>query len=141
MYENEADGTVRRHGDQRQVGAEATQGTIRAEWLRRRREGRRRFRQHDDDSILSQATDLRNEDYTLFRADVKTALLDAHMKDGDVVYAKLPPEWQPETLDSSKGTVIWKLQKSLHGLRSAPRRWQGPSGADPQKVRLRPEHA
>ena len=44
------------------------------------------------------------------------------MKDGDVVYAKPPPEWQAESLDPSKGTVIWKLQKSLYGLRSAPRR-------------------
>ena len=35
-----------------------------------------------------------------------------------------PLEWQPETLDPIKGTVIWKLQKSLCGLRSAPRRWQ-----------------
>ena len=33
---------------------------------------------------LSQATDLRNEWYTVFTADVKTAFLNAHMKDGDV---------------------------------------------------------
>ena len=72
---------------------------------------------------LSQATDLRKEGYTVFTTDVKTAFLNAHMKDGDVVYAKRPPEWQPETLDPSKGTVTWKLQTSLYGLRSAPRRW------------------
>ena len=74
--------------------------------------------------VLSQAPDLRSEEYTVFTADVKTAFLNAHMKDGDVVYARPPLEWQPETLDPSKGTVIWKLQKSLYGLRSAPRRWQ-----------------
>ena len=74
--------------------------------------------------LLSQATDLRNEEYTVLTADVKTASLNAHMKDGDVVYAKPPPEWQPETLDPSKRTVTWKLQKSLCGLKSAPRRWQ-----------------
>ena len=34
---------------------------------------------------LSQAKDLRNEGYTMFTADVKAALLNAHMKDGDVV--------------------------------------------------------
>ena len=74
--------------------------------------------------VLSQATDLRSEGYTVFTADVNAAFLNAHMKDSDVVHARPPPEWQPETLDSSKGTVIWKLQKSLYGLRSAPRRWQ-----------------
>ena len=60
--------------------------------------------------LLSQAIDLRNE------ADVKTAFINAHMKDGDVEYARPPPEWQPETLDPNKGTVIWKLQESLYGL-------------------------
>ena len=70
--------------------------------------------------LLSQATNLRSEGYTVFTAGVKTAFLNAHKKDGDVEYAKPPPEWQPETLDPSRGTVIWKLQKSLYGLRSAP---------------------
>ena len=74
--------------------------------------------------LLSQATEFRNKRYTVFTADLKTAFLYEHMKDGDVVHAKPPPEWQPETLDPCKGTVIWKLQKSLYGLRSAPRRWQ-----------------
>ena len=74
--------------------------------------------------LLSQATDLRSEGHTVFTADVKTAFLNAHIKDGDVVYARPPPEWQPETLDPSKGIVIWKLQKKVHGLRSAPKRWQ-----------------
>ena len=74
--------------------------------------------------LLSQATDLRNEGYTVFTADVKTAFLNVHMKYGDVVHAKPPPKWQPETLDPSKGRVILKHQKSLCGLRSRPRRWQ-----------------
>ena len=74
--------------------------------------------------LFSQATDLRNERYTVFTADVETAFFNGHMKDGDVVYAKTPPEWQLETQDVCKGTVVWKLQKSLYGLRSAPRRWQ-----------------
>ena len=66
--------------------------------------------------LLSTATDLRNEGYTVFTADVKTAFLNAHMEDSDMVYA----DWQPETLDPSKGTVT----ERVHGLRSAPRRWQ-----------------
>ena len=74
--------------------------------------------------VLSQATDLRNDGFTVFTADVKTSFLNANMKDGDVVYARPPPEWKPEILDPNKNTVIWKLQKSLYGLRSAPRRWQ-----------------
>ena len=85
--------------------------------------------------LLSHATDLRSEGYTMFTADVKTTFLDTHMKDGDVVYATPPPEWQPETLDPSKRTVIWKLQRSLYGLRSAPRRWQDHLS----EVRLCPE--
>ena len=50
--------------------------------------------------LPSQATDFREEGYTVFTADVKAAFLKAHMKDGDVV------------------------EKSLHDLRSAPSRWQ-----------------
>ena len=53
----------------------------------------------------------------MFTADVKTAFRNTHMKDGDVVDAKPPPEWQPETLDPSKGAMIWKLQKILYGLK------------------------
>ena len=34
--------------------------------------------------LLSQATDFRNEVYTVFTANVNTAFLNAHMKDGDV---------------------------------------------------------
>ena len=91
--------------------------------------------------LPSQATDLRNEGCTVFTADVKTAFLNAHMKDGDVVYAKPPPKWQPETLDPSKGTVIWKLQRSLYWPEKRTETLAGPSRTDPQEVRLRPEHA
>ena len=42
--------------------------------------------------LLSQATDLRNEGYTVFTADVRTAFLNGHVKDGDVWYAKPPPD-------------------------------------------------
>ena len=38
--------------------------------------------------LPSQATDFREEGYTVFTADVKAAFLKAHTKDGDVVYAK-----------------------------------------------------
>ena len=88
--------------------------------------------------LLSQAIDLRNEGNTIFTADVKTAFLNAHMKDCDVVHARPPPEWQPETLDPNKGTVIWKLQESLYGLRSPPRRWLDQME---QILRLNPELA
>ena len=46
----------RRQDCQRQVGAETTQGTIRTVRLRGRCEGRRRLRQHDDDSTSENAT-------------------------------------------------------------------------------------
>ena len=38
--------------------------------------------------LLSQATGLRNEGYTVFAADVKAAFFNAHMKDGDGVSQK-----------------------------------------------------
>ena len=63
------------------------------------------------------------------------------MKDGDVVYARPPREWQPETLDPNKGTVIWKLQKKSAWSAERTETLARPSGADPQKVRLCPEHA
>ena len=69
------------------------------------------------------------------------AILSARVMDGDVVYGKPPPECQPETLDFSKRTSIWQLQTNLYGLKSSPSTLAGPSGADPQEVRLRPEHA
>ena len=72
--------------------------------------------------LLSQATDFRNEGYTVFTSDVHTAFLNAQMKDGDVVYAK-PPLEAAETQDPSKGTVIGNFRKVLMA-RSAPRRWQ-----------------
>ena len=68
--------------------------------------------------LLSQATDLRNEGYTVFTADVKTAFLNAHMLDGDVVNAKPPPEWQPETLDANYRNSDLETSKNLHRLRS-----------------------
>ena len=80
--------------------------------------------------LLFQATDVRSASCTVFTADVKTAFLNSHMKH----------EWQPETLDPSKGTVIWKLQKSLYGLEKRDETLKGPSVADPQEMRLRPEH-
>ena len=124
MYENEADAKI-----------------ISGNWVLKPRMARYVLRSFEEDvkdedvfasttmtasvrMLLPQATHLRNEGCTVFTADVKTAFLNAHVKDGDVVYAKPLPEWQPETLDPSKGTVICKLQNSLYGLRSAPRLWQ-----------------
>ena len=42
--------------------------------------------------LLSHAKDFRSEGHTVCTADVKTAFLNAHMKDGDVVHARPPPE-------------------------------------------------
>ena len=91
--------------------------------------------------LLPQATDLRNEGYTVFTADVKTAFVNAHMKDGDVVYANPPPEWQPETLEPSKGTVILATTVKSLWPEKRTETLARPSRADPQEVRLRPEHA
>ena len=59
---------------------------------------------------------------------MKTAFHDAHMKDSDVVYARPPPERQPETLDPNRGTVVWKLQEIWS--RSSKSAALSPDGSD-----------
>ena len=84
--------------------------------------------------LLSQATDLRNECYTMFTADVKTAFLNAHMKDGDVRVAAGNTGSEQRNSDlllTEKSSWPEKRTETLAGL----------SGADLQEVRLRPEHA
>ena len=84
--------------------------------------------------LLSLTTDLGDKSYTVYTAEVKTAFLNASMKDRDVVYARLPPEWQPESLDQSKGTVVWILQNSLCGLRSVAETLARPPGERSQEM-------
>ena len=59
----------------------------------------------------------------MYTAAVKTAFLNGNMKDGDVACATHLPEWSLATLESNVGTVVRKLEKSLYGLPSAPKRW------------------
>ena len=85
---------------------------------------------HHSDSISSNAAVVchRSEELrthrTVFTANVKTAFLNGNMKDGDVACATHPPAWSPAILESNVGTVVRKLEKSLYGLPSAPKRWQ-----------------
>ena len=58
--------------------------------------------------LVSPATDLKDKSCAVYAADVKTAFLNASMKDRDEVCAR-KHEWQPDSLDQNKGTVIWKL--------------------------------
>ena len=66
--------------------------------------------------LHSQAKDIRNDGCTMFTADVKNTFLNAHMKDGDVVYAKTTTRVAASNTGSQQG------QENLYGLRSAPRR-------------------
>ena len=123
MYENEVDAKI-----------------ISGKWALQHHKARTVLRGFEEDvkdenvfasmTITASVRLLLSQGYTVFTADVKTAFVNAHMKDGDVKYAKTP-RVTPETLDPSKGTVIWKLQENLSGLRSAPRRWiwSRPSGS------------
>ena len=61
---------------------------------------------------------------TLFLGDIKGAFMNALMKDGEVVIAQPPPEWQPTKLKASFQRVVWKLCKASYGLRTPPKRWQ-----------------
>jgi hypothetical protein len=53
-------------------------------------------------------------------ADVSTAFLHADMDEDIYVYP--PPEWRGEEGETSD-THVWKLKKSLYGLRCSPRQW------------------
>ena len=74
--------------------------------------------------LLAFAIDRRNEQYTVFTADLKTTFFNASTKDRDVVYAEPPCGWSPETMASTGRGVAWELEKSVFALRSAPKRWQ-----------------
>ena len=91
--------------------------------------------------LLSVATVLRSEGRTVFSADLKTAFLNAHMKDGDVVYGRPPPEWQPETLDPQQGHCdLETTEKSVWSQKRAET-LAGPPGGHSQQVRLCLKHA
>ena len=91
--------------------------------------------------VLSQGTDLRSEGYTVITADVKTAFLDAHMKDGDVVYARPPPEWQLENTGHPQRYSDLKTKEKFVCFEERTETTAGPSGRDPQEVWLRGKHA
>ena len=87
---------------------------------------------------LSQATDLRNEWYTVFTADVKTALLNAHMKDGDVGVRKASTQVAAgNTGFPERNSDLETTEKSLW----SEERTETLAAADPQEVWLRPGHA
>ena len=91
--------------------------------------------------LLSPATDLKSEGHTVFTADVKTAFLNASMKDSEVVCANPQPEWQRETPDPQKGKVIWEgTEKSLWSDKRVETLAR-PSGEYSQQVWIYPEHA
>ena len=58
-------------------------------------------------------------DIILFLGDIKGAFLNALMKDGKVVVAQPPPEWQPTKLKASFQRMVSKLRKALYGLRTS----------------------
>ena len=72
--------------------------------------------------LLSLATDSRDESY---RAGVNEPSSTASMKEGDVVYARPPRQWQPETKD----IPVWQLQSIVYGFRSAAKCRHEPMGA------------
>eukprot|EP00974_Lingulodinium_polyedra_P002136 200029-Lingulodinium_polyedra.AAC.1 len=70
------------------------------------------------------AVDMRQHGWEAFIADFSTAFLNARIRDGEALYGRPPPEWQPAVLDPSRGAVVWRVWRALYGLRSSPRRWQ-----------------
>ena len=88
--------------------------------------------------LLSQATDLRDEWCTVFTADVKTAFLDAHMKDGDVGVCEASTRVPAGNSGSpERNSDLETTEKSLW----FEERTETLAAADPQEVWLRLEHA
>ena len=59
--------------------------------------------------------------YVLRTADVTSAFLHAGLQ-GPPVYTRPPEEWKAPA--GFKGPAVWKIERSLYGLRNSPRSWQ-----------------
>ena len=77
----------------------------------------------------------------MFTADVQTAFLNAHTKDGDVLDAKTATRVAAEPLDPQhRSSDLETAEKSLWS-EERTETLARPSRTEPQEVRLRPEHA
>ena len=83
----------------------------------------------------------KSEGHTVRAADVKTAFFHAQMKDGDVVHARPPLEWQLETLGSQQGFRDLESTEESVCSEKGSKMLAGPSGGYSQKVRFGLKHA
>jgi hypothetical protein len=75
--------------------------------------------------LLSVTVAKRSSGWEAFAVDVSKAFLHADMREDEEVVAVPPKEWEPKTLpeEPRHGRILWKLKKSLYGLKTSPKRW------------------
>ena len=62
-----------------------------------------------------------SEDYETGLIDIKSAYLNGELTNEEVIHMKEAPGY--ESVGVEKGTKVYRLKKSLYGLKQASRRW------------------
>ena len=61
------------------------------------------------------------EDYETGQIDIKSAYLNGELTDDEVIFMRQAPGY--EVVEEGKGVMVYRLRKSLYGLKQAGRRW------------------
>ena len=61
------------------------------------------------------------EDYEMGQIDIKSAYLNGELTNDKVIFMKQAPRY--EVVEEGKGVLVYRLRKSLYGLKQVGRRW------------------
>ena len=70
-----------------------------------------------------QRLDKRDQGHEAFVADCTQGFLNAEVRESEQLYAQPPEGWNPKILTDGR-RVVWRVRKTMLGLRTSPRRWQ-----------------
>ena len=73
--------------------------------------------------LLATCLDKRDQEHEASVADYTQACLNAEVREGEQLYAQPPEGWNPKILTDGR-RVVWRVRKTMLGLRTSPRRWQ-----------------